>query len=168
MQQQVELDTLLNSEDGNAAVIAKYQRVMQHRTNEAMNGLSNRLDKLIEQAERNGKAQGRQQAAMIALTTVLAIATVAYTATTIYATRATVGAQQASNGSQTPIEYVRGSGAVPESAAVHMGTDEKGRAAVCVGGYAYDIPALGDLMLKARYQPARPDGALMPQLRCQN
>jgi hypothetical protein len=75
-----------------------------------MNGLSHRLDKIVAQAEKNGKAQGRQQAVMIALTAVPAVATVAYTATTIYATRATVSAQRASNGSQVRVEYVRGSG----------------------------------------------------------
>lgn len=73
---------------------------MQHRTNEAMNGLSNRLDKLVRQAETNSRAQGKQLAVMIALTTVLAIATVAYTVTTIYATRATVGAHGASASSR--------------------------------------------------------------------
>ncbi|WNC94409.1 hypothetical protein RI103_35165 [Paraburkholderia sp. FT54] len=99
---------------------------MLHRTNEAMNGLSHRLDEIIVQAEKNGRAQGRQQWAMIALTAVLALATIVYTVTTDYATRETVKAQQASTASQVRVEYVRGSGAVPESAAVHMGLTKKG------------------------------------------
>jgi hypothetical protein len=113
------LDQLLTSDATDPGLTALYQRAMQHRSNEAMNGLSHRLDKIVAQAEKNGKAQGRQQAVMIALTAVPAVATVAYTATTIYATRATVSAQRASNGSQVRVEYVRGSGAVPESAVVH-------------------------------------------------
>lgn len=166
MPQQVDLEVLLTSEEGNAAVIAKYQRMMQHRTNEAMNGLSHRLDQIIAQAEKSGKAQGRQQGVVIALTAVLAVATVAYTVTTIQATRASE--RQALAASQVRIEYVRGSGAVPESAAVHMGTDERGRATVCIGGAAYDVPAPGDASLKSRTQPAAPDGAMLPALRCRD
>jgi hypothetical protein len=64
--------------------------------------------------------------------------------------------------------HVRGAGAVSESAAVHMGTDENGHAAVCVNGSAYDIPGSGYKMLKARARPTRADGALMPDLCCQN
>jgi hypothetical protein len=64
--------------------------------------------------------------------------------------------------------HARSFGAVPASAAVHMGTDEKGSVAVCVSGSAYDIPASGDTTLKARLQPARPDEALAPDLHCQN
>lgn len=162
------LDKLLNAEVSNPALIAQYQRVMQHRTNEAMNGLSNRLDKIIIQAEKNGKSQGRQQAVVIALTGVIAAATIVYTVTTVYATRATVKAQQASTGSPSRVQYVRGSGAVPESAAVHMGVDERGDPAVCINGTAYDVPAPGDERLKARSQPARPDGVVIPDLRCRN
>jgi hypothetical protein len=164
----IDVDKILSSEATDSGIRAQYQRIMQHRTNEAMNGLSHRLDKIIDQAEQTGKAQGRQQKVMIALTAVLAVATVAYTATTIYATRATVSAQQASSDAQAPVKYVRGSGAVPESAAVHMGTDEKGRAAVCVNGTAYDIPASGDVRLTERPQPAASDGAIMPVLRCRD
>jgi uncharacterized protein YigA (DUF484 family) len=166
MLEPIELKTLLNSDAASPGVIALYQRVMQHRTNEAMNGLSNRLDQIVSQAEKNGQAQGRQQGVMIALTAVLAIATVAYTVTTIYATR--VSERQASLSAQTKVEYVRGSGAVPESEAVHMGVDEKGNPAVCVNGTAYDIPAPRDARLNERPQPSRPDGTIMPVLRCQN
>ncbi|CAG9230207.1 conserved hypothetical protein [Paraburkholderia tropica] len=168
MLEPVDLKTLLNSDASAPGIIALYQRAMQHRTNEAMNGLSNRLDQIIVQAEKNGRAQGRQQAAMIALTAVLAVATIVYTVTTVYATRETIQAQQASAGSQSRIEYIRSSGAVPESAAVHMGVDEKGVPAVCVNGTAYDVPALGDVRLKERPQPTRPDGAMMPVLRCKD
>ncbi|MFL9921593.1 hypothetical protein PQR75_40830 [Paraburkholderia fungorum] len=163
----IETHELLNSEASAPGLIALYQRVMQDRTNEAMNGLSSRLDKIIVQAEKSGKAQGRQQAVMIALTAVLAVATVAYTATTIYATRATVSAQQAGTSPQATVEYVRGSGPVPESASVHMGTDEKGSAAVCINGSAYDLPASGDVRLKGRY-PASPDGRPVMILKCKD
>ncbi|MCA7889111.1 hypothetical protein LGM58_38680 [Burkholderia contaminans] len=168
MLEQISLEKLLKDEPSKPGLVELYQRTMLHRTNEAMNGLSHRLDKIIDLAEKNGKAQGRQQGVMIALTAVLAIATVAYTVTTIYATRVTVAAQQASTASKAPVAYVRGSGPVPESAAVHMGTDEKGRAAVCINGTAYDIPAAGDARLKNRPQPPRSDGALMPVLRCRD
>ncbi|MCW0054126.1 hypothetical protein OIV36_32170, partial [Burkholderia pseudomallei] len=136
--EQISLEKLLKDEPSKPGLVELYQRTMLHRTNEAMNGLSHRLDQIIVQAERNGKAQGRQQGVMIALTAVLAVATIVYTVTTVYATRETVKAQQASTASQTRVEYVRGSGAVPESAAVHMGVDEKGIPAVCVNGTAYD------------------------------
>ncbi|KAA0080930.1 hypothetical protein CIW54_22970 [Paraburkholderia sp. T12-10] len=168
MLEQISLDKLLTEEPSRPGLVELYQRTMLHRTNEAMNGLSNRLDQIIVQAEKNGKSQGRQQGAMIALTAVLASATIVYTVTTVYATRATVQAQQASTGSQSRVEYVRGSGAVPESAAVHMGVDEKGVPAVCVNGTAYDVPAQGDARLKDRPQPPRPDGAIMPVLRCKD
>ncbi len=83
---------------------------MQHRTNEAMNGLFYRLDKIIEQAGESGKLKGRQQWVMIGLTVVLALSTVAYTAVTVWSTAKTTAAQ----------EVVRGFGAVPESAAVRQ------------------------------------------------
>ncbi|CAG9236028.1 conserved hypothetical protein [Paraburkholderia tropica] len=168
MLEQISLEKLLRDEPSKPGLVELYQRTMLHRTNEAMNGLSHRLDQMIVQAEKNGKAQGRQQPAMIALTAVLALATIVYTVTTIYATRETVKAQQAATASQVRVEYVRGSGAVPESAAVHMGVDEKGNPAVCVNGTAYDIPTAGQARLKYRPQPPRADGALMPVLRCKN
>lgn len=166
--EQISLEKLLTEEPSRPGLVELYQRTMLHRTNEAMNGLSHRLDQIIDQAKQNGKAQGRQQKAMIALTTVLAVATVVYTATTVYATRETVKAQQASAATQVKVEYVRSSGAVPESAAVHMGVDEKGNPAVCVDGTAYDIPAPNDAHLKVRPQPSHPGGAILPVLLCQN
>src|ERR1700692_1413185 len=84
----IENHELLNSEASAPGLIALYQRVMQHRTIEAMNGLSNRLDGMLDQAGRNAVAQSKQQRTMATLTFVIALATVAYTATTIYATRA--------------------------------------------------------------------------------
>ncbi|KWO61114.1 hypothetical protein WT98_30735 [Burkholderia territorii] len=164
--EQISLEKLLTEQPSMPGLVELYQRTMLHRTNEAMNGLSHRLDKIIVQAEKNGRAQGRQQGVMIALTGVLAIATVAYTVTTFHATH--VSEQQALAASQPRVEYVRGSGAVPESAAVHMGIDEKGNPAVCVNGTAYDVPGLDEKRLKERPQPPAADGALMPVLRCQN
>jgi hypothetical protein len=161
--EQISLEKLLTEQPSMPGLVELYQRTMLHRTNEAMNGLSHRLDKIIVQAEKNGKAQGRQQGVMIALTAVLAIATVAYTVTTFHATH--VSEQQALAASQPRVEYVRGSGAVPESAAVHMGTDDKGSAAVCINGSAYDLPAPGDTRLKGRY-PASSDGHPVMALKC--
>ncbi|MBY4672296.1 hypothetical protein K6W12_16810 [Burkholderia multivorans] len=58
--------------------------------------------------------------------------------------------------------------AMPTSSALHMGVDSTGRAALCVDGIAYDVPAIGDVRLKNRPQPAGPNGALMPVLRCRD
>ena len=98
---------------------------MLHRTNEAMNGLSGRLDKLLAHAVENSAAQSKQQKTMAWLTFVIAAATIIYTVTTVYATHETVRAQQASAASPAKIEYVRGSGAVPESAAVTEDTSKE-------------------------------------------
>src|ERR1700757_3237763 len=84
------LERLLNAEVAPPHEIARLDRVMQYRNAEAMNGLSNRLDKIVETAEASGNAQSKQQRAMIALTTVLAVATVAYTVTTIWSTMKTL------------------------------------------------------------------------------
>jgi hypothetical protein len=92
---------------------------MQRRTNEAMNGLSSRLDKMLDQASKNALTQSKQQRTMAALTLVISVATVAYTATTIYATNMTA------RGPQTV--YVSGAGPVPESAAVHVAIDAAGQ-----------------------------------------
>jgi hypothetical protein len=53
---------------------------------------------------------------------------------------------------------------VPESAAVRLGVDPEGRAAVCISGWAYDPPAMTDTRLKARYAAPRPVGMPVPQL----
>ncbi|ALS68364.1 hypothetical protein [Pandoraea apista] len=143
----IHLDTILNADFVAPGEGQKYQRIMQHRTNEAMNGLSHRLDKILSQAEKDGKAQGRQQAVMIALTAVLAISTVAYTVTTVWSTLKTVAGQQT--------VYVSGIGAVPESAAVHMGFDETGRAAVCINGTAHNPPTGNATTIEARYPDLR-------------
>jgi len=89
MAEEISLHKLLNDEPSRPGLVELYQRTMLHRTNEALNGLSNRLDKIINTAEESGKAQIKQQRAMIALTTVLAIATVAYTGITIWSTMKT-------------------------------------------------------------------------------
>lgn len=174
-EEEIPIDDLLKKYPTDPGVVALYARTMQHRTNKVMDSLSNRLldlvnksDEAIAQVRAAGEAQGKQQKTMNRLTLVIAVATVAYTGTTIYATRATLAAQQAANRPQAQIVYVRGSGAVPESAAVHMGVDEKGNPAVCVNGTAYDIPASGDARLKERPQPSQSVGAVMPVLRCQN
>ena len=141
-------------------LVELYQRTMLHRTNEAMNGLSNRLDRILEQAVENSAAQSKQQKTMAWLTLVIAAATVVYTLTTIYASQAAMRAPDA--------RLVSSAGPVPESAAVHMGVDEKGRPAVCINGTAYDLPAAGEGRLNERFQPAQQDGVMLPALRCQH
>lgn len=101
---EVTLNDLLDYDRPETAVIARYQRIMQHRTNEAMNGLSNRLDNVIlklegvmttihrvgqlaqdkadqaiQAAEKAREAQGKQQKAMYILTGVLVGCTLVYT-----------------------------------------------------------------------------------------
>lgn len=101
----IEIDEILNYDRPETAVMARYERIMQHRTIEAMNGLSGRLDGVIdkltgvmgtihnvgqlaqEKAEQAiaatqeaSASQKKQQNAMRWLTAVLVICTLAYTA----------------------------------------------------------------------------------------
>jgi hypothetical protein len=100
----IDISEILNYEYANTAVMARYERIMQHRTIEAMNGLSGRLDSVVnklvgvmETIHRVGQlaqekanqailaagnarqAQGRQQRAMYVLTAALVLCTLAYT-----------------------------------------------------------------------------------------
>ena len=80
----ITIDENLNYEGAQTAEIARYDRIMQHRTNEAMNGLANRLDQAIDTMKFAGIAQGKQQSAMIWLTIALVFCTIAYTLTNIF------------------------------------------------------------------------------------
>lgn len=84
--EQLDIDKILNSEADNPALIAQYERIMQHRTIQAMNGLSNRLDKAIGQIEASSTSQDRQQSAMKLLTGALVFCTLAYTGITGWST----------------------------------------------------------------------------------
>lgn len=158
--EQISLEKLLKDEPSKPGLVELYQRTMLHRTNEAMNGLSHRLDKLLAQTVENSAAQSKQQKTMAWLTFVIAAATVIYTATTIYATKAA--------GRSPEVKLVSSAGPVPESAAVHMGADAEGRPAVCVNGQAYEVPGRGDEQLRGRFEPARTDGVQVSQLHCKN
>jgi len=101
---EIGIDEILDYEEPVTAVMSRYDRIMQHRTNEAMNGLSNRLDLVVEKLvgvtetvhrvgqlinskadeiktsqEAASRAQGRQQTVLILLTLAIALATIAYT-----------------------------------------------------------------------------------------
>lgn len=100
----IDVRDILNYDHAETAVIARYERIMQHRTIEAMNGLSGRLDgvveklvgvmetihrvgqlaqekadKAIQAANTATTAQGKQQRAMTALTVALVACTILYT-----------------------------------------------------------------------------------------
>ncbi|GGD98186.1 hypothetical protein [Caballeronia grimmiae] len=174
---EVPLDDLLKKNPTDQGEIALFARTMQHRTNKVMDSLSNRLlmlvrsadalvgrsDKALEWADQNAVAQSKQQVTMSRLTWAIALSTILYTGVTAFSTWITW------KNSNTPqVVLVHSSGPVPESAAVHMGVDEKGTPAVCVNGTAYDVPASSDQRLKERPQAERADGAIMPVLRCRN
>lgn len=161
------IEQMLKWNQSDAGEANRFKLIMHHRTIEAMNGLSLRLDKLHEQTEEsnvqakaNNAAQEKQQRAMVGLTLVIALATVAYTVTTVWSTAKTMSGQQT--------VYVGGSGAVAESAAIHMGVDVKGRPSICINGTAYGVPAPGDTTIKPRFADARADGLPAPQLNCRS
>jgi hypothetical protein len=100
----ISIDEILNYQYADTALMARYERIMQHRTIEAMNGLSGRLDEVVNKlegvmetihrvgqlaqdkadkailaADTSSKVQIRQQRAMYFLTGALVICTIAYT-----------------------------------------------------------------------------------------
>ena len=93
-------DDLLNFDGANTGQMAKYERIMQKRSQEALHqtqkeiwNLSSRIDtstdrlvgvgnKLIQKIEEDAKSQERHQKAIVWLTIVIAIATVFYTGIT--------------------------------------------------------------------------------------
>ena len=93
-------DDLLNFDGANTGQMAKYERIMQKRSQEALHqtqkeiwNLSSRIDtstdrlvgvgnKLIQKIEEDAKSQERHQKAIVFLTIVIAIATVFYTGIT--------------------------------------------------------------------------------------
>ena len=90
-------DDLLNFEGTNTALMARYERIMQKRSTDAVLGLSEKLaglmetmyrasqglqekaDKLHQLFDKNSSAQSRQQTILIALSIVVAASTAAYT-----------------------------------------------------------------------------------------
>ena len=90
-------DEILNFDDAQTAIMARYERIMQQRSTEAVIGLSNKVtglmetiyrasqgiqeksDKLLDLYDRISASQSRQQAIVISLTVVLAISTALYT-----------------------------------------------------------------------------------------
>jgi hypothetical protein len=46
--QNISIDEILNYDHSEMAVMSRFDRIMQHRTIEAMKGLSNRLDKVVD------------------------------------------------------------------------------------------------------------------------
>lgn len=47
----IEVTEILSYEGAETAKIARYERIMQHRTIEAMNGLSNRMDTVVDKLD---------------------------------------------------------------------------------------------------------------------
>ncbi len=93
-------DEILNFEGTQTAIIARFERIMQKKSIDSLQGLRDNLTGLMEAIHRASqglqaktdelinlygnisKAQGRQQSVLIALTVVLAISTALYTWTT--------------------------------------------------------------------------------------
>jgi hypothetical protein len=94
---EIKVDEILNYDDAHTGTMSRYDRIMQHRAIEAMNGLSMQLNGVIETIHRTGQLaqekaneamQGAREAAAEqrkqlrttkALTWVLAISTALYT-----------------------------------------------------------------------------------------
>ncbi len=76
------IDQLLKWDNSNPGEANRFKLVMLHRTIEAMNGLSMRLDHLVDEFKNTGIAQGRQQKATNRLSLALVLCTVVYTAIT--------------------------------------------------------------------------------------
>ena len=90
-------DEILNFDGSQTAIMARYERIMQQRSTEAVIGLRDKVtglmetiyrasqgiqektDKLLELYNRISASQSRQQAVVIGLTVVLAISTALYT-----------------------------------------------------------------------------------------
>jgi hypothetical protein len=95
--EQIGTDEILNFEDAHTGLMARYERIMRHREIEALNnvhsglfdvkktihqksdGLEKRLESLEQVQAGAAKTQGRLGIITIALTVVIASATVAYT-----------------------------------------------------------------------------------------
>jgi|GEM_PF-6710278 len=90
-------DELLNYDGSQTAIIARYERIMQKRSTDAVIGLENKLvgltetiyrasqglqekaDKLFSLYDNISRSQTRQQIVLIALSLVVAVSTAAYT-----------------------------------------------------------------------------------------
>lgn len=78
-----------------------FKLVMLHRTIEAMNGLSMRLDNLVVEFKNNGLAQERQQKATNRLSLALVLCTVVYTGITGWSAYEAHAANQSQGASKT-------------------------------------------------------------------
>jgi len=90
-------DEILNFDGSQTAIMARYERIMQQRSTEAViglrekvtglmktiyranQGIQERTDKLLALYDRISRAQARQQKVVIGLTVVLALSTTIYT-----------------------------------------------------------------------------------------
>lgn len=90
-------EELLNFEDAHTGKMARYERIMQKRSTDAVLGLRDKLtglmqtayrasqglqekaDQLFEQSARISRSQGRQQLVLIILSVVVAVSTAVYT-----------------------------------------------------------------------------------------
>ena len=115
-------DEMLNFEEPQTAVIARYDRIMQKHATQAMLGLKDRLtglgetiykmhlglsdkaDEAFRLYERGARAQAQQQRAIRMLTWVIALSTVAYTGITAASVWATF---QSNNTQRESLELQR-------------------------------------------------------------
>jgi hypothetical protein len=72
-------DQLLNFEGTNEALSARYGRVMQQRSIEAVSSLTQKTNELVTTIDRNSQSQSRQQSILIVLSIVVAVSTIVYT-----------------------------------------------------------------------------------------
>jgi len=104
-------DEILNFDGSQTAIMARYERIMQKRSTDAVLGLRDKLTGLMETVyrasqglqektdqlfglyDRISRSQGRQQLALIVLSVVVALSTVAYT----WITWQSVAAMRAAN-----------------------------------------------------------------------
>ena len=93
-------DEILNFEEAHTAKMARYERIMEKKSIDALHdvrdklmglmetiyrasqGLQDKTDELLDLYDKFSKAQNRQQMLLIVLSVVIALSTVAYTAIT--------------------------------------------------------------------------------------
>jgi len=141
-------DEILNFEGSQTAFMARYERIMQKRSTDAVIGLRDKLvglmetiyraslglqdkaDKLHELYDQSSRSQSRQQVILIALSIVVAVSTAAYTWITWQSVaamreaneiqRQALAAQKASVGAVAPNPSIERTGAGKPAPAAHV------------------------------------------------
>ena len=123
-------DEILNFDGSQTAIMARYERIMQQRSIDALTGLRDKVtglmetiyrasqgiqektDRLLELYDRISRSQARQQAVLIALSVVVALSTAVYT----WITWQSVAAMRDANEIQRQLLRLQKTSAIPQTA----------------------------------------------------